>query len=274
MSQLEELIKLFNETLTLTSKKNQRISFDEGVGTMALKIGRLIHDKANRKETDLFLSQCDKAVKYGFDMFAYKLYNYRLVAKTPAAVEILFLAMSVCKVNSKLLFAYRVHGVELDILKEFSARILKAEEERSKESLCVNEIERLMMEAKKHKQYAPPLSKILRKCTIKQKRHNSKKLLMKRVNVYVEKHKDAFIQPHPRNDNITLHPILINPNRKKVRFVLGRKWRSFYLSDGFIAKCAKCEAVITSGFKSMDDYICCSCRYNGFSNHSVWTISK
>lgn len=174
MNQLEKLIELFDKSIALSSKKKRRFRFDEEVGIMALKIGRLISTKSNRKETDLFLFQCDKAVKYGFDIFAYKLHNFRFKAETSFAIEVLFLAMRVCKVTSDVLAAYRVNGEELELLKKLLLRIRNSEEDGCKEYAYSNEIERLMLRSQNRKQYAPPLNKILRKPTLKYKRRNSK----------------------------------------------------------------------------------------------------
>lgn len=99
-----------------------------------------------------------------------------------------------------------------------------------------------------------------------------------------EKLKEAFV---PLNKSYKIkQAVLINPNQRNIRSIINRRWRFFTTAQGAVARCGMCGKIISSGYKSCEDYICSFCRYSRCGSfrskkskgdkcsYSVWTISR
>ena len=109
-----------------------------------------------------------------------------------------------------------------------------------------------------------------------------KKTLAYKAPKISEKLKEAFV---PLNKSYKIvQPIVVNPYQRKLHSITDRRWRCFSTIPNAVAKCGICGKIISSGYKSCDDYICSFCRHSrggGYKDkkskgdkcsYSVWTI--
>lgn len=123
--------------------------------------------------------------------------------------------------------------------------------------------------------YAPSIEHILEEAGLSLFPRRKSKRRFARKPKKVDDFKEAFIPIRYGNPVITTEPIIVNRNRwSKNLMISGRRWRPFSLEQGCVARCERCGKVITSGYKSKDDYICYNCRERSYSHCNLWTVKK